>query len=139
MQLSVSIAMACRSPVLWLPPSIGAVNGTAYGPGSLSSAYVKVTGYLVCVPGTVTNGMPIGPPLYRPAPKSACRFLVEPMVVTQLEELVETGSWSTGVFQILSAGWTGQLPIVGDWPKAVDTAQRMNRNRSMKAPRLQKL
>ena len=44
MQLVVSIAIACRSPVELLPPSIGAFSGTAYGPGSLSSAYRNVGG-----------------------------------------------------------------------------------------------
>jgi hypothetical protein len=38
MQLPVSTAIACLSPVEALPPSIGAFRGIAYGPGSLSLA-----------------------------------------------------------------------------------------------------
>jgi len=49
------------------------------------------------------------------------------MVVTQAEELEETGSWSTGVFQMLSAGRAGQAPMVGDWA----SAERANRVRRM--------
>jgi hypothetical protein len=47
------------------------------------------------------------------------------MVATQAAELAETGNWSTGVFQILSGGRTGQLPMVGDWATALDTANRV--------------
>jgi hypothetical protein len=48
------------------------------------------------------------------------------MVATQAAELAETGSWSTGVFQILSAGSTGQVPMAGDWAMALETASRAN-------------
>src|SRR5437867_1435192 len=61
-QWSTSTEITCRSPVLFGPPSIGALSGVAYGPGSLSSGHVKLAGYWVCMPGTVTYGMPIGPP-----------------------------------------------------------------------------
>src|SRR4029450_12038473 len=115
MQLSTSSAIACRSPVELLPPSIGAFNGTAYGPGSLSSQYKNVAGYFVCAPVTVTNGMPIGPPSHTPAPESACNPRDTPIVVTIELELDRTGRVSTGVFQMLSAGRTEQLPIVC-WP-----------------------
>src|SRR6478752_2179646 len=72
-----------------------------------------MAGYLVCDPGTVTKGIPIVLPLYVPDPKSGCRGEEDPMVVTQVEELGCTGSWSTRVFQMLSAGNTEQLPTVG--------------------------
>ena len=64
--------------------------------------------------------------MYRPDPKSACMVFVAPIVVTQVEELAETGSWSTGVFQILSAGRTGQLTMVGDWADAAENAIRVS-------------
>jgi hypothetical protein len=34
------------------------------------------------------------------------------MVPTHVAELADTGSWSIGVFQILLAGNTGQVPMV---------------------------
>src|ERR1039458_706963 len=70
--------------------------------------------------------MPMGAPSYRPDPKSGWAVLVAPMVATQAAELAETGSWSTGVFQILSAGRTGQLPLAGDWAVALRTLSRVN-------------
>ena len=65
-------------------------------------------------------------------------------MLTQAEELPETGSWSTGVFQMLSAGSTGQVPMVGAWAGAVDTAGRISamahavdcESRAMKVPDL---
>src|ERR1039457_7077533 len=66
--------------------------------------------------------MPMGAPSYRPDPKSGWAVLVAPMVATQAAELAETGSWSTGVFQILFAGRNGQLPMAGDWAMALETA-----------------
>src|SRR5581483_421867 len=110
MQLVVSIEIAWRSPVLALPPSIGAFSGIAYGPGSLSSAYVNVAGYRVCVPGTVMNGIPMGPPFQSPDPKSAWAPVAAPMVFTYVEEFAATGNRSTGAFQILSAGRTWHVP-----------------------------
>ena len=65
---------------------MGAFSGTAYGPGSLSSAYRKEAGYLVWVPGTVMNGMPIGPPSHRPEPKSAWNPREAPIVFTSVTE-----------------------------------------------------
>jgi hypothetical protein len=70
--------------------------------------------------------MPIGAPLYNPDPKSACTVFVEPMVVTHAEEPVETESWSTGVFQMLSAGSTEHLPIVGACADATETPSNTN-------------
>src|ERR1035437_7932166 len=70
--------------------------------------------------------MPMGAPMYRPDPKSACRVFAAPIVLTQADELAETGSWSTGVFQMLSAGRTGQVPMAGAWAAAVETANRMS-------------
>jgi hypothetical protein len=49
-------------------------------------------------------GIPIGPPSHMPAPKSAWNPRLEPIVFTIDAELVSTGSVSTGVFQMLSAG-----------------------------------
>ena len=64
------------------------------------------------VPGTVTNGMPIGPPFHVPAPKSAWNPVLAPIVATIDAEFGSTGSVSTGVFQMLLAGNTEQVPIV---------------------------
>jgi hypothetical protein len=61
----------------------------------------------------------------RPDPKSACTGLVEPMVVTHADELGERDS-STGVFQMLFAGKTVQLPTVGDWANARDAAESIS-------------
>ena len=58
------------------------------------------------------NGMPIGPPSQVPAPKSAWNPVFAPIVVTIDAEFESTGSVSTGVFQMLLAGSTGQPPIV---------------------------
>src|ERR1019366_8721419 len=57
--------------------------------------------------------MPIGPPSHKPEPKSGCSGEEAPMVLTQVEELGCTGSWSIRVFQISSAGRTVQFPMVG--------------------------
>src|SRR5947208_2648923 len=70
--------------------------------------------------------MPIGAPLYRPDPKSACTVLVGPMVLTQAAELAAIGNWSTGVFHMLSIGRTGQPPILGAWPEAVERATKVS-------------
>src|SRR5262245_22193091 len=61
--------------------------------------------------------MPIGPPSHIPAPKSAWKPRPAPIVFTSVVELDSTGSVSTGVFQMLSAGSTGQPPIIC-WPYA---------------------
>src|SRR5438477_10274073 len=58
------------------------------------------------------NGMPIGPPFHVPDPKSACRPVPAPVVLTIDEEFDRIGSVSTGVFQMLSAGRTEHDPIV---------------------------
>jgi hypothetical protein len=47
-----------------------------------------------------------------PAPKSAWKPRLAPIVFTIVAELASTGSVSTGVFQMLSAGSTGQPPII---------------------------
>src|ERR1700722_19800219 len=62
--------------------------------------------------------MPIGEPSHKPDPKSGCSGEEAPMVLTQVEELGCTGSWSMRVFQILSAGRTGHFPMVGVCPFA---------------------
>src|SRR5262245_21843495 len=103
--------MAWRSPAASRTLSIGAFSGPAYGAVSLSSQYRNVAGYFVCVPGTVTNGMPIGPPSHRPAAKSAWKPRLAPIVFTIELELERIGSVSTGVFQMLLAGNTVQPPI----------------------------
>src|SRR5271170_4008331 len=59
------------------------------------------------------KGMPIGPPSQRPAPKSACKVTLAPIVPTSVAELAATGSWLMGAFQTLFVGKTGQFPIVG--------------------------
>jgi hypothetical protein len=64
--------------------------------------------------------------LYNPDPKSAWTVFVEPIVVTHAEELVETVSWSTGVFQMLSAGSTEHLPIVGPCADAAERPSSKN-------------
>src|ERR1041384_4104894 len=66
--------------------------------------------------------MPIGPPSQMPAPKSAWKPRLAPMVLTIVAELDSTGSVSTGVFQMLSAGSTGQPPIICCAEAGADTA-----------------
>src|SRR5687767_12514177 len=102
-----------RSPVLFGPPSIGASGGIGYGPGSLSSAYSKLTGTRCCDPGTTTNGIPIGPPSQVPEPKSAFRPVLDPMLLIQEAEREWTGKESTRAFQTLSAGSIGQPASAG--------------------------
>src|SRR5680860_309622 len=57
--------------------------------------------------------MPIGEPSHSPAPKSGCTVLSAPMVLTYAAELGCSGSSSTRVFQMWSAGNTAQLPSEG--------------------------
>jgi hypothetical protein len=52
------------------------------------------------------------------------------MVLTQVDELVDTGNASTGVFQMLSAGKTGQFPITGPCANAHPVAITKRANRS---------
>src|SRR5512142_619467 len=93
---------------------MGASAGTGYGPGSLSSPYqMNAMGTNGCVPGTVTKGMPMGPPSHKPAPKSGCIPVVAPMLVTYACELGATGRLSMRRFQMLSPGKTLHPPSVG--------------------------
>src|SRR5262245_5648695 len=69
------------------------------------------------------NGIPIGPPSHIPAPKSAWNPRLAPIVFTIVVELERTGSVSTGVFQMLLAGRTGQLPIIGCADAVPDNAK----------------
>lgn len=63
----------CLSPSLVSPPSIGALCGIGYGPGSLSFEYSKDMGTGE-VSETTINGIPIGCPSQSPEPKSAFNF-----------------------------------------------------------------
>src|SRR5262245_24540750 len=103
---------------------MGTFNGTAYGPSSLSSGHVNVAGYAACVPGTVTNGMPIGPPSHWAAPKSAWKPRDAPIVLTIAAEFDSTGSVSTGVFQMLFGGRIEQCPRVCS-PRAGTATSRL--------------
>src|SRR6516225_4931711 len=74
------------------------------------------------------NGMPIGPPSQRPAPKSAWKPVLAPIVVTIELEFESTGIVSIGVFQVLLAGSTEQPPIT-----CCASAARGNNTASAKA------
>src|SRR4051812_28392902 len=56
--------------------------------------------------------MPFGAPAYT-VPKSACAVRVAPMVATYAADAGSSGSASTRVFQMLSAGSMGQPASVG--------------------------
>src|ERR1700678_4476762 len=58
-----------------------------------------------------------GIPLNRLDPKSRCSFTSGPILDTYASVFRSFGSLSIGVFQTLSAGKIGQLPILG--PEAV--------------------
>ncbi len=65
--VSRSITSTCRSPPNFFPfffmPSIGAVGGTGYGPGSLWLPYwVNLMATFACAPETTTYGMPMMAP-----------------------------------------------------------------------------
>src|SRR5260370_39930730 len=96
--------MACASPTP--PPSTGAPNGIAYGPGSLSFGYsVKFTGTWGSVAGTVTYGIPYAPP----PPKSAWRNPGPSARTcwTMALEFERRGHVETFAFHGLCAGTTG--------------------------------
>ncbi|MEU3453466.1 hypothetical protein ABZ671_07660 [Micromonospora sp. NPDC006766] len=105
--------MTCRSPVPRGPPSTAASGGTGYGPGSLSSAYPKVTGTRRCPAGTTVIGMPIGAPSHVPEPKSAWTVAVAPIAPTIAADLACAGSRDTSACQTLSAGNTVHARTVG--------------------------
>src|SRR5688572_31658265 len=83
-----------------------------YGPGSLSSAYSNDTATRGWSPATTMNGMPIGPSLYRPDPKSGCSGLSGPIVSTKTGDKGDSGNPSTRVFQMLSGGRIEQPAIL---------------------------
>src|SRR6188508_2899117 len=83
---------------------MGALAGTGYGPGSLSSAYSNATGTRGCVPGTVVYGIPIGPPFHVPEPKSALRPAPVPMLETQPPDWGWIGRADTSACQNESVG-----------------------------------
>ena len=86
-------------------PSTGALAGTGYGPGSLSAPYaVQLIATRACVPATTTYGMPIGAPLYRPAPKSGCSPVARPMLAISAAEFGSIGEAEISVFQAWLAG-----------------------------------
>ena len=78
----MSTTSTWRSPLEPDPPSIGALGGIGYGPGSLSLATRNWTATLGWPAFTTTYGMPIGPPFHSPEPKSACIVALAPMVAT---------------------------------------------------------
>src|SRR4051812_14570960 len=86
-----------------------------------------------CDPFTLVNGIP--KLSARLLPQSGCSFrLLETVSIdaTHADELACTGSVSTGVFQKLSAGKTGQPSRVGgDATAHSGTATRMARGRRM--------
>ena len=56
------------------------------------------------MPATTTYGMPIGEPLYVPAPKSGCSPVVRPMLAISASESGATAAEETSVFQGLPDG-----------------------------------
>src|SRR3954453_16284671 len=90
---------------------------------SASSAYWNLNGARRVCRFTTWYGMPIGPPWYRPEPKSACRPVPAPIDATIALELAATGSPSTRWFHGLLAGKTGHLFAPGTgWPPAAAAA-----------------
>jgi hypothetical protein len=69
------------------------------------------------------KGTPMGFPSHVPEPKSGWTAEFGPIVLTQAPDNAATGNWSTGVFQMLSAGSTLQVPIEGACAEA-ETAVR---------------
>src|SRR5262249_1437917 len=63
--------------------------------------------------------MPMGPPLYSPAPKSGCRWPAAPMRATYAAELEDGGSAEMSRFHMLSDGNSGQPPTVFTPPCAL--------------------
>ena len=64
-----------------------------------------------CVPGTVMNGSPIGPPSQVPDPKLACNGSVMPMLAIYASDRTCVGSAAMFRFQMLSDGKIRQLPM----------------------------
>ena len=52
--------IACRSPALFWPPSIGVVAVNGYGPLSLSDEYWNLTELSGVEPVTMVHGIPYG-------------------------------------------------------------------------------
>src|SRR5438128_2984497 len=113
---------AWRSPLDVRPPSIGTFAGIGYGPLSDSPAYPNLTPTFFWSPATVVYGMPMGPPLYLPEPKSGWRPVLRPMERTIAAERLATGRWSTRWFQGFDLGKRRQwgAPLTG-WPGALAT------------------
>lgn len=105
--------MACWSPPLPAPPSMGVSGPNGYGPGSLSDAYWKVMltfGWLELV---TTNGMPYGTEVPE-SPKSGwINRLGPPVLAIQAALCGSTGSFLMSVFQTLFAGNTGHPAMPG--------------------------
>src|SRR5262245_34003754 len=104
------MTITCRSPSELGPPSIGASVGTGYGPGSLSRQYWKVIGTSGWLPGTKTNGSPIGPPFQVREPKPACNWSLRPILAIYWSDSACVGSAAMLRFQMLSVGKARQLP-----------------------------
>src|SRR5689334_13646831 len=94
--VSLLTMIACRSD----PPSTWVSDPNGYGPGSLSSAYVKLTGTSGCASSTTSKGIP-----YDGGPKSGCRNVrVECIARFHTSECGFTGSFDTFRCQTLPAG-----------------------------------
>src|SRR5579859_2780375 len=80
--------------------------------------------------------MPMGWPLYKPEPKSACKCRVGPIVFTKVTEFAATGILSMGMFQMLFAGKTLQFPMAGWADKALASKTRSGTTRQIVKGRL---
>src|SRR5579864_9644305 len=89
------------------------VAGIGYGPLSDSSAYWNANRNRFVVFETMSYGIPIGCPSYRPEPKSGCSPVVSPIDWIIAAEFAATGSLSTRWFHAFVAGKIGHFGAPG--------------------------
>jgi hypothetical protein len=110
--------MACWSPPLPAPPSIGVPGPNGYGPGSLSWEYWNVTRTLGWLELVTTKGIPYGTEVPE-SPKSGWMSRFGPPLFANHAALCgSTGRFEMSVFHALSAGNTGHPAMLGpdfDW------------------------
>ena len=113
---SRSTISACRSPSEPRPPSIAtfARDRVRAAVALVGVVEAQARTFGVVRPPTTVIGIPIGPPSQRPEPKSGCRPVSAPIERDDRAPSPRaTGSVSTRWFHGLSAGKTGQPPMLG--------------------------
>lgn len=105
--------MACWSPPLPAPPSIGVSGPNGYGPGSLSDAYWKVMLIFGWLEFVTMKGIPYGIDVPE-SPKSGWMSRPGPPLFEIHAALwLSTGRLDISVFQMSSAGKTGHPAMLG--------------------------